>query len=406
MKVFKFFLTKIFLKRWIFSLSMIILLFAENYLLFTVSRSLCSAYQGYKEMRNMDREDIYIANLDPNKEVDFDAITKEKTQKVYDYLDDNFKYALYTDGFIISLPNDDGMEISMNYINEEYYKLNQNKLSAGKKLYFNYEFKKDEIPVLIGKGLSRTYPLGSTIRIEDPVVEQPITLKVQGILEQNAHHSNFYALNSKSYYNFSIFLPVNDEFIRNSNIDLQVNGLMDMIVLQSTKEKTVNLSENIQEVLGIKFNYFNQKENNDFFKDYYLNSLKIICILTLIIVIFMICLSVWNMIVCIRLIIKDFTINLLVGLSYARLKKILYNYLGILFLINFAAIFFITAYDRHEFWVKKDTLFVTYGVFGLIDIDWLALLVVLLFDIVFGIVIVGIMMKKIKKIPVSLGVLQ
>lgn len=120
----------------------------------------------------------------------------------------------------------------------------------------------------------------------------------------------------------------------------------------------------------------------------------------------MICLSVWNMVVCIRLIIKDFTINLLVGLSYARLKKILYNYLGILFLINFAAIFFITAYDRHEFWVKKDTLFVTYGVFGLIDIDWLALLVVLLFDIVFGIVIVGIMMKKIKKIPVSLGVLQ
>ena len=193
------------------------------------------------------------------------------------------------------------------------------------------------------------------------MLEQPITLIVQGVLKQNAYHSNFYALNSKNYYNFSIFLPVNAEFIKNANIDLQLNGLMDIVILQTTKEKTVDLSEVMQDNLGLKFNFFSQEENFDYFKEYYLYSLKIMSITTLILLVIITCLSIWNALVSIRLMLRDFTINLLVGLSYSKLRKIFYSYFGILFFINLIVIFSITAYNRYECWLRKDATFATYG---------------------------------------------
>ena len=92
-------------------------------------------------------------------------------------------------------------------------------LSQGTDLYFDYPLE-GEIPVLIGKGLSKTYPVGSTIKIEKSVLGRPLTLKVQGVLKQNAYHSNYYALNSKTYYNFSILFPVNEDFINHANMDI------------------------------------------------------------------------------------------------------------------------------------------------------------------------------------------
>jgi len=407
MKIFKFFITKIFLRKAILSISIILLLFMANYTTFIATRSILSTFQGYQEIKCMNQEGIYIANLDPDSDVDIDAIGENGTQIVYDYLNNNFNYAFYTDGFMVSLPNIDDMEISLSYMNEEYYELNQFELSQGTDLDFDYQFDKDkEIPILIGKGLSKTYPVGSTIKIEDPVLEQPITLIVQGVLKQNAYHSNFYALNSKNYYNFSIFLPVNAEFIKNANIDLQLNGLMDIVILQTTKEKTVDLSEVMQDNLGLKFNFFSQEENFDYFNEYYLYSLKIMSITTLILLVIITCLSIWNALVSIRLMLRDFTINLLVGLSYSKLRKIFYSYFGILFFINLIVIFSITAYNRYECWLRKDATLATYGFFGLIGMDWFALLVVFLSDIIIGKIIVENMLRKIKKIPISLGVLQ
>jgi len=407
MKIFKFFITKIFLRKAILSISIILLLFMANYTTFIATRSILSTFQGYQEIKCMNQEGIYIANLDPDSDVDIDAIGENGTQIVYDYLNNNFNYAFYTDGFMVSLPNIDDMEISLCYMNEEYYELNQFELSQGTDLDFDYQFDKDkEIPILIGKGLTKTYPVGSTIKIEDPVLEQPITLIVQGVLKQNAYHSNFYALNSKNYYNFSIFLPVNAEFIKNANIDLQLNGLMDIVILQTTKEKTVDLSEVMQDYLVLIFNFFSQEENFDYFKEYYLYSLKIMSITTLILLVIITCLSIWNALVSIRLMLRDFTINLLVGLSYSKLRKIFYSYFGILFFINLIVIFSITAYNRYECWLRKDATFATYGFFGLIGMDWFALLVVFLSDIIIGKIIVENMLRKIKKIPISLGVLQ
>lgn len=387
--------------------SVLLLLFLSNYLVFVAARSTSSTLQGYNEMKHINQEANFIANLDPDSDMNMSAFDKSDTQNVYDYLNNNFSYAFFTDGFIVSLPNAYDMDVSFGYLNEEYYKLNQFEISQGENLDFDYHFDNDiEIPVLIGKGLSKTYPLGSTIKIEDPVLQKPITLKVQGILKKNVYHSNFYALSSKQYYNFSVILPVNEEFVNNSNISLQFHGLLDVILLQTSKDKIVDLGEVIQENLGLKFNFYTQKENFEYFNEYYFSSLKFIIILTTVLILILTCLSVWSSLVSIRLMIKEFTINLFVGLSYSKLRKIFYGYYGILFFINSIVLFFITACSRYGNWIRKDASFSTYGLFGLIGMDWLALLVVLFFDIIIGIVIVEIMLWRIKKVPISLGVLQ
>lgn len=407
MKIFKFFITKIFLRNFILGISMILMTFFANYTTFTALRSIFSTLQGYREMAHMNQDGTFIANLDPDSEIDFDVIGDNGTQAVYDYLNRNFNYALYTDGFMISLPNIDDMEISLAYMNERYWELNPLELSQGMGINFDYHFDpENEIPVLVGKGISKAYPLGSAIEIRDPVLGKTVVLKVKGILKQNVCHSNFYALNSKNYYNFSIVLPVNEEFIKNANIDLQLNALMDMILLNTTKDKASELSSFIQENLGIKFHFFSQEENFDFFEEYYIYSLKIISITTLLMLFVITCLSVWNALVSVRLMQKDFTINLLVGLSYARLKKIFYSYLGIVFFINLLVIFTITAFQRYSCWIRKDTTFITYGLFGLIGMDWFALFSVFLSDIVIGKILAESMLKRIKKVPISLGVLQ
>ena len=226
------------------------------------------------------------------------------------------------------------------------------------------------------------------------------------MLKQNAYHSNFYALNSKAYYNFSILFPVNEEFINHASMDIQFNGLMDIILLETSKEEIADLSEVIKDNLGLSFNFFSQKENYDYFNEYYLHSLKIIFITTFILLIVITCLSVWNGLVSVRLMLKDFTINLLVGLSYSKLKRIFYGYFGMLSFVNVALIATFTAFNRYGRWLRKDATFATYGLFGLIGMDWLALLLVVVSDIAIGIIVVESMLWKIKKVPISLGVLQ
>ncbi len=406
MKIFKFFITKFFFKRPIFVFSMIALLFVANYLSFITARSITSTYQGYKEIDILNKNGNFISNLDPYSDSNFDNIEITDTQKIYDYLNKNYDYAVRVDGFITSLANNANMEISLNYLNEESYKLNHFEITQGKALNFDYDYKKDAIPVLIGFGLAKEHPIGSTIEINDSVLNGPIRLEVSGILAKNTYRSNFYAPNSKNYFNFSIFIPINEKFIQDSSLDLQVNGLMDIVLLNSTREKATNLSNYIQEESGLKFNFFSQQENFEYFEEYYTNSLKIIFAITFITLIALTILAIWNTLMSIRLMIKEFTINLLVGLSYTKLRQIFYSYFGILFSFNVIVVWAITAITRKQSWLIKDAIFATYGVLGLIDTDWIALLVVVVIDIIICIVLVEALIKRIKKIPISLGVLQ
>ena len=405
MKIFKYFISKIFLRKAVLGISMILLLCMANYITFTSSRSILSTYQGYQETKYINQEGNYIANLDPDSHMDMGLINENGTQAVYSYLNSYYNYAFYVDGFIVSVPNVDDMEVHLSYMNEEYCKLKQFELLQGVDLGFDYQLD-DEIPVLVGKGLSKTYPVGSTIRIEESAIGLPITLKVKGVLKQNAYHSNYYALNSKTYYNFSILFPVNKDFINHANIDLQLNGLMDITILQTSEEGVADLSGVLKDNLGLDFNFFSQKENYDYFNEYYLPSLKIMATITFVLLAVITCISVWNALVSVRLMLKDFTINLLVGLSYSKLRKIFYIYFGMLSFINLAVVFIFTAFNRYGCWIRKDATFVTYGLFGLIGMDWLALLVVVLLDVIIGIMIVETMLRKIKRIPISLGVLQ
>lgn len=224
--------------------------------------------------------------------------------------------------------------------------------------------------------------------------------------EENAYHSNYNTLNSKSYYNFSIFIPVNEEYIGHANLGLQVNGLMEIVILQTTEEKISDLSEAIQDTLGLKLNFFSQQDNYEYFSEYYFHSLKLVAVISLILLLVITCISVWNALVSIRLMLKDLTINLLVGLSYSKLRKTFYSYYGIVFFINLVIVFSFTAFVRYGCWLRKDATFATYGLFGLIGMDWLALLFVVASDIIIGIIIVESMLRKIKKVPISLGVLQ
>lgn len=409
MKIFKFFITKIFLRKAIIVFSVLLLLFLSNYLVFIATRSTVSTFQGYDELKNLNQTGNYIANLAPNSDMNMGEIDKNSTQSVYSYLNNNINYALFTDGFIVSVPNSYDMEVSFAYLNKEYYELNkQFEISQGNDLDFEYCIDNDniEIPVLIGKGLSETYPLGSTIKVDEPVLQKQVTLKVQGILKENIYHSNMYSLSSKQYYNFSVIVPVNEDFLNNSNVALQLHGLFDIILLQTSKNEIENLHEIIHDNLGLEFNFYTQEENFEYFNEYYFSSLKIITVTTAFLILILTCLAIWSSLASIRLMIKDFTINLFVGLSYSKLRKMFYGYYGVLFFINLIILFVLTAYSRYGTWLRKDASFSTFGLFGLIGMDWLALLAVVFFDIIIGTIIVEIMLWRIKKVPISLGVLQ
>ncbi|MDR1773684.1 MAG: peptide ABC transporter permease [Clostridioides sp.] len=407
MKIFKLFITRIFLRRAILSVSVLGLVFIANYISFISARSIFSTLEGYREVKCINQEGNFVANLDPDSDINMDVITDEKAQIVYSFLADKFKYAFCIDGFVIDLPNDDGMDISLSYMNEEYYKIKQFELLDGEDLDFGYQLDKDEsIPVLVGNGLSKKYPVGSLIKIKEPALEKTVTLKVKGVLKQNLYRPNFYLLNSKQYYNFSIFLPVNNEFIEHSNTNLTLNGLMDLIVLETNQEKIMDLKKVIHDNLDLKFNFHSQKENLEYFNEYFFSSLKFISLITVILLIVITCISLWSALVGIRLMLRDFTINFLVGLSYSGLRKIFYIYYGILFFIDLIIIFLITASSRYKHWLNKEAYFATYGTFGLVSIDWFALLAVVFFDIIIGIIIVETIISRVKKVPISLGVLQ
>ena len=404
MKNFSFFIRKIFLRRWILIVTIIPFLFVANYLVFIVARSFMSTVQGYQEMQKLNQEGTYIGREDADHMINFDIVTNEKMHDIYTYLDNHFRYGLYSDGTIASISNRYGIEVSLNYINEALYQQNLFGISDGVDLSFDYSIK-DKIPVLVGEGLRRDYPIGTEIRLKEPSLKRDVIFTVCGVLKKNTSHSNFYTLSSKKYYNFSILVPVNKEFIQKAQRGFGVNAIMNLVIFDSTREKLEKFNELIQKNLEARFKFSTQDENYEFF-NYYVASLEIIFSIIFVILIVVVALSIWNTLASIRLMIKDFSIHLFVGLSYSRLRFMLYGYIGLLLFVSWVAVFLCTVADRYRAWAEKITFFITYGVFGLIGMDWLALLVTMGFDIALAVMIVELMMRKIKKIPISLGVMQ
>lgn len=407
MKNFSFFIKKIFLKRWILSITLIFFLLSANFLIFTAVRSLFLTRGGYDEMSRLNKNGIFVSNLDPsNAGFDVTSVEPKRVNGVYDYIDKNFKYALHNEGDLITIPNDKSMDVPLVYMNKEYYDLNGLKSKVGKKLYFDYSLKSDKIPVFVGAGLSKNYPIGAEIKTEIPALGRKVTLKVQGILKKNECHANYYALNSMSYYNYSIIIPINKEFFMKANSAFKVDTMLETIIINGSKESVSNLSKEIHDEWKIKVNFNSQKENNEFFEDYYLYRMRLIVILTIIFLAILIGVSIWNAVVCVRLMKKDFTINLLVGMSYKELKKILYKSFAIIFTLNILVVSVHSAMCRVIAWKSKNALVVSYGFLGLASNEWLGVLAMILVDSLIGVIIVECIVKRIKKIPISLGVMQ
>ena len=68
--------------------------------------------------------------------------------------------------------------------------------------------------------------------------------------------------------------------------------------------------------------------------------------------------------------------------------------------MNLTVIIAITAFNRYGYWLKKDAALVTYGLIGLIGMDWFALLIVFLSDIIIGKIIAQNILRKVKKISI------
>ncbi|MBP3222464.1 MAG: ABC transporter permease [Actinomycetaceae bacterium] len=404
MKIFKYFLFTIFLRKLPILISTTVLIFLSHFATFTAARSIFSTIEGKHQLAYLDKKGTYIANMDPKSSFDSDFITLDKLNAVYTFLN-NYHYAFHVDGFVADIPNNNGMEVTLTYYNKNYSNMVHFPISEGNLPSFDTTFNQ-EIPVTIGKGLSENYPLGSTLTINDPSLDTSSTFKVKGILEKDVSHPNFYAPHSHEYYNFSLLVPITDEYLTKASEDLKLNGLMDLIIYDCDTQKINELENFLYEELHIHFHFYSHEENIHDFNENYISTLKIVAIIAGSLTVLILFLGVWNIIMEVRTAIKDITINMLIGLSPSRLRTIFYTFHFLLFGCILFIFFIATAYSRHELWTEKNAAFATYGTFGLISADWFSLLTVAIIHIPIIIAIVETALWRTRKMPISLGVLQ
>lgn len=406
MKAFKFFVNKIFLRKIVLCISVMFLMLFVNYTIFSASRTMISSYQGVKQLQSLNPENSYVGMENVSSE-ETDS-SKKKTLELYEYLDKNYKYSMYDDGEMVQIPTNKGMnEVPITYVNEEYYRLSNTEISKGKELKFNFDLSKnDEVPILIGNELAKDYPIGSKIKTTLGFGDKKFVLRVSGVLKKDFYYTNSRLYCSQEYHNFSIIFPVNRSVINNASFDLLENGLYNITILNTDRKSADKLSKEYKDKLNISMDFMSREQNKAFFDNYLYSAIRLVCIIVGIILLITISISIWNVIVSVRLMKKDFTISLLTGLSYSKLRKILYSFYTLMFCADTMIVFLIIFFDRKRAWHENNTYGCIYGVLGFADKDWMALLIVALIDALVGIILVECMMYKIKKIPISLGVLQ
>ena len=159
-------------------------------------------------------------------------------------------------------------------------------------------------------------------------------------------------------------------------------------------------------MIGAKFNLYSYQDNIDYYNEYLFSSLRFLIVASGVLLILIVLLSVWSALISVRVMMRDFTINLMVGLSYGRLRRLFYAYFAGLSLIALLAVFAMAAYSRHSYWRRKDAFLMTYGLWGMIRMDWLALVVASLFDFLLVAMLAQLITWRLRRVPISLGVLQ
>lgn len=408
MKTFRFFLTRIFLRKPFLALVILMLFFAANYIAFTAARTVVSTFEGAREVAHFNIPGTYIANLDPESAVDPNTISDASVRSVYDYLKDGYTFALFTDGYVAGLRNKQDVEVPVAYMNQKYSELNGFVVTAGPGMSFEYDLAaSDSIPVLVGKGLAEDYPLNSEISVVDPALNKEVRYVVAGVLEQDPAHSNLYSLDLKRYYNFSVVVPVTDAFIDRADIPFKINGLMDLVVTDTTPSEVEKLGDQIEKTIAVRFNFFSQQENIDFYHEHFQSSMLFLVLVFSLLLIAIVLLAVWSSLAGARVMARELMINHFVGLSYRKYRHLLVAYYSLLASLALSAVFAMVAYSRHADWSSKNAFLMTYGFAGgLMPMDWIALLAAFLVDILLIAVMAQAIVWRVKRIPISAGVLQ
>lgn len=408
MKVFRFFLARVFLRKPILVAVLLALIFATNYIAFTATRTLVSTTEGASEVARFNVPGTFIGNLDPESVVDFDKISDAAISDVYHRVENDFSFALFTDGYIAQIPNERDVEVPVAYMNQKYSELNGFRIAARKGLDFQYELNKsNSIPVIVGTGLADQYPMGSELSLVDPGLNKEVRYRVTGILERDSSHSNLYALDSKQYYNFSVIVPVTDSFIEQAQTSFKINGLMDLTLTDTTRPKAQELGRYIEDKIALKLNFFSQQENIDFYNQYFGSSMAFLSVISTVLLVAIMLLAVWSSLAGVRVMVREFTINLLVGLSYRRFRRLLLGYYGLLSSVALLAVFVMVVFSRYATWERKDASFMTYGIAGgLMEMDWIALAAAALANLILVFIVSQCVVWKIWRVPISVGVLQ
>lgn len=181
---------------------------------------------------------------------------------------------------------------------------------------------------------------------------------------------------------------------------------MDLVLAKTDRADVSELSAYIDKTIGSKFNYYSQQDNIDYYNEYFFSSLRFLIVASGILLIFNIVLSVWSMLISVRMMMCNFIINLMVGLCYGRLRRLFCVYYAGLSEITLSAVFAMAAYSRHGFWRKKDVFLMTHGLWGMNRMDWLALLASSLFDLLLVALVAQLITCRLRHFSISLGALQ
>lgn len=403
----RFFITKIFLRKPILAIALTALLVMANYITTTTARAIYSTIQGQQQNDRIFTKKTYLFNNAPESNITKETLNNQALNEIYEHLDRKYQHAVYTDGAIVEVPNRHNVPIPISHMNEQYAQINDFTLTQGKQLRYDYTTgSKQAIPVYVGAELAKDYPLGSTLNIHDPALQRQNKLKVVGIIEPNFAHSNLFASDSKQYYNFAIVIPVNLSYIKQADAAFKINLLSNLLVLNSDRETAVQLSEYIEQAIKLKFNIYNKQEVKDYFNQYLGSSLQFV---TIIIAILLTVIIVQALLVSrssLRVNIKEYTLNILVGLSYRKIFRIIFTYYAALSTICMLVVTIVTALTRQKYWSDKEPYLMTEGIGGLILIDWLALLTTLTLNLALTTCITWLTVKPLRRTPISIGVMQ
>lgn len=406
MKKYTYLLKHVFFRRFIIVGTSIILFFIFNMLLFTLSRSIISTKEGIQYFEGISNKDVMIANLDPETSYDdIDAIDEDAVEGVVDYMDENLNYGLQFQG----IPNGielNGAPLQYNLYDPLTYQYQSLPIENGRD-FKNSDFDNQTVqPVLVGWTLGQTYPVGSTFESLNPFTLEAENYQVVGTLEKNAFVPNYYLVDSKNYLNHTIIYPMPSKRLANLDKAFVIEGLLNLFIAQASSKDLSSFQALLLDQLGIKLNFYSQKENIDDFMNEYKSSINQMAIVLVVVLIAMMSLIVWHAYSSIKIMLKEITVHILVGLNYKDLSVSLYLFQAILFTTSTVGIFLFALAQRMQIASMAASDFITVNTLGLLPMDWYGLMLVLLTNIIISAVIVQIIMWRIKKIPFSIGVLS